>query len=289
MTSSSRLSVVFVATLASLAGCGGKVVVDGTSSMGGGATSTSSSSSSVGGTTSSGPPPIAVCGPNELGILGSLDGQPLSYSVAEYGSFVWTGGLNLFAGTSAGQLVFFTNGPPAGDGQHTDAGFIGIPILPPEQQTPLNNHAGLWLCQAPGPTLQIDPGTGALASAAFSALRSLGACPGKPVSGYLASCKGAKPDCSNGDLVGTVNGQAVHAVFGGSFNDVEILYEGQGLLVPGADLSPYVFIMPQGNADAGAVYCIGGQDAGKLTSLSRLGTCGEAAPIQGSLSVCFVP
>jgi hypothetical protein len=54
-----------------------------------------------------------------------------------------------------------------------------------------------------------------------------------------------------------------------------------------------ILVMPAGSPDPGAVYCVGGSenpDNGPVTvldNLSRLGTCADAPPLEGSLSVCI--
>ncbi len=276
------LTSLLVGALPLLAACGGKVVVDrlpGEPGAGG------SSPVSVG----SGGPPLASCGPKEQAILGVLDGAPLSFSVPVSGAGQREGFFVLSA-QQGSHLILFTSSSPDGSAQHADVGLLGIPVLAEGDPSPLSTHQGLWICDDTGLTGAISPKTLSIEPVTFTAPRSLGACPGEPVSGQLTECEDGV-GCSFSDLDGVVGGQPVHAVFDGGFNG-ENMFQGRGLLASGSSLQPFVFLMPEGSPDPGALYCVGSVGADPATGnlvlgdLSRLGTCAEATPIAGAVSVC---
>ena len=285
----SSLSLLFFTTLLIgaplLAACGGKVVVDGLSGQPGAGGSPPVSAGS-------GEPPLASCGPKEHAILGVLDGDPLSFSVSLTGAGQREGFFVLTA-EQGSHLILFTSSSPDGSAQHADVGLLGIPVLPEGDPSPLSTHQGLWICDDTGLTGAISPKTLSIEPVTFTAPRSIGACPGKPVSGQLTECEDGV-GCSFYDLDGVVGGQPVHAEFEGGFAG-ENMFKGRGLLASGGPLNPFVFLMPEGSPDPGALYCVGSVGADPSTGnlvlgdLSSLGKCAEATPIAGSVSVCVGP
>jgi hypothetical protein len=277
--SSLLLTSLLLGALPTLAACGGKVVVDGEPGAGG------SSPVSVG----SGEPALPTCGPKEQAILGVIDGVPLSFSVPSTGAGQREGFFVLTA-EQGSHLVLFTSSSPDGSAPHADVGLLGIPVLPAGDPSPLSTHQGLWICDETGITGKISPKTLSIEPLTFTAPRSLGACPGQPVSGQLMECDNGV-GCGLSDLDGVVGGQPVHAEFDGGFAG-ETMFQGRGLLASGGPLNPFVFLMPEGSPDPGALYCVGSADTDAATGnlvlgdLSRLGTCAEATPIAGSVSVC---
>lgn len=283
------LTTLLLGALPTLAACGGKVVVDGLPAETGEPGAGGSSSVSVG----SGEPPVPTCGPKEQAIAGVIDGVPLQFSVPSTGAGQHEGLFILSAEQGSHLIFLFASSSPDGSASHPDVGLLGLPVLDEGDLSPLSTHQGLWICDETGLTGKFSPTALSIESVTFTAPRSLGTCPGKPVSGQLTSCNDGV-GCAFSALDGTVGGQPVHAQGGYGFAG-ERTFQGRGVLASGSPLNPFVLLMPDGSPDPGALYCVGSVSADPTTGnmvlgdLSRLGTCAEATPIAGTVSVCASP
>jgi hypothetical protein len=160
----------------------------------------------------------------------------------------------------------------------------------------------IWLCDADHPTVTFSPLGSPEAqtidvASTLASLRNLGSCPGAPVDAKLTS--------SIGPLAGVLNGTSFESaivmpiVYPSphlGYGDAVLAYQGGGALLwetGTAQREAGVILMAAGSPDPGAVYCFDGPDyawgsAGPsvVPNLTRLGTCAEAPPVKGSLSVC---
>ena len=284
------LALLALASTSSL-GCGGKVVVDGVAlGVGGGGGSGGSAAQGSGGGNG------ITCAVNEFSLVGSIDGVPIDLTVATQQSTT-SKELLVSSGEGGGHVILLASGcSPTEDVCATDVGMFRVPVVPLVVGEPQVANQGLWVCDAPGPTVTIPPVWTVTTPVKFTSLRRLGTCPGVPVEGQLTRCDQGIA-CAKGGVIGTVAGHPVNAAFVGSFavNDLveEVDLAGRGVLLRDSGLDPTVFMMPDGTGDAGAIYCIGsvGGDpaTGEATlgSLSRLGTCADAVPIAGSVTACL--
>jgi hypothetical protein len=154
-------------------------------------------------------------------------------------------------------------------------------------------------------TVLVNDLTRVFATTKLTSLRMLGVCPGAPVDAKLQISTTMTPSGLEPDLLtGTIGGVAFQALeqgggFGVGTSEPDLwpgggeFFEGGGLVQQGGDGDPGgILVMPAGSPDPGAVYCVGSSewlDGGAVTvlhDLSRIGTCADAPPLSGSLSVC---
>lgn len=284
------LAVLALGFTQAVGGCGGKVVVDGIALGDGGGGSGGSLAQGSGGANG------ITCKANEFGLVGSIDGVAIDLQVP-FEHYSISEGILASTGQGAGRIILLASACSLLEGTcATDTGLFRVPAVPLVPGQPLLANQGLWVCDAPGPTVTTVPLTTSFQPVTFASLRRLGTCPGVPVEGQLTRCdKGVA--CAADGVIGTVAGHPVNATYSGSFatNDltVETDFDGRGLLLWDSGPDPSVFVMPDGTGDAGAIYCIGSVGADPATgesilgNLSRLGTCADAQPIAGSVTACI--
>jgi len=253
----------------------------------------------------SGPP--EGCGEvRTMVITGTVGGAPVQID-APFAGNATSAGVIAFAEPS-GETAIFTPRTffPNGDPDPSTSFFGGsspsaVVTIQPAAGTggPLSG-----VCDAGHPvvtftTVLVKDLTHVFATTKLTSLRMLGVCPGAPVDAKLQiSIITAPSGLFHFLLTGTVGGIAFQAAsYGSGFGaGTAVLdsggefFEGGGLVQEGEPGG--ILVMPAGSPDPGAVYCFGGSedlDYGAVTvlhDLSRLGTCADAPPLSGSLSVC---
>ena len=286
------LLLLGAAALSTLAACGGKAVVDGVNvdGTGGGTSGATGPTSGISGTSGtsgaggsgSGSGSVAVmppCGVGKVGFAGAIAGTLLLEAVDEDTLF-WTEGT--VGGVTASDGVFLFPWRP--DDPAPALGLVRIPSPPADQSSPLPTSPGQWICDAETPNAETANGFPFLITnpVTLSGLHRLGTCPGTPIGGEFV-CKDGS--CSLGEVGGTLTGGDVDPSTRGF-----TVFFGGGLFVNLSAGSGGVLLLPQDHPDAGALYCVGTvvDDGGavKLGALSRLGTCAEAEPVAGGVTVC---
>lgn len=276
------LLLLGTAALSTLAGCGGKAVVDGfnTEGSGGGSSvgvTATAGSNGAGGAGSATLPPS--CDAGKIGFAGTIAGN-LLFDVVNQGLLFGTedtvGGIT----ESGGVFVF-----PSGIGDPAPSlGFVRIPDPSAGLPSLIPTSPGQWICDSKTQTADTIVGFPAFLASpvTLSSLRRLGTCPGKPIGGEFV-CKDAS--CTLGEVGGTMTGGEVDT----STPGLTAFFEG-GLFLNISAESGGMLLLPRDHADAGALYCVGSvvSDGGavKLGKLSRLGTCAEGEAIAGDVTVC---
>jgi hypothetical protein len=237
-----------------------------------------------------------VCGPDSVGLQGSLDGEPVldAYAWIDRG---FRGPLYKAFFQTRGK-VFLVGETSVGMSGGTTAA-RGFFRMPDEGPAP-----GAWFCAGDGSSVTFDQDADRTAFT-LAPLSRLGACPGAPVSGEITACLGSDPGlCPTGTTFeGMVGDTAVDfgnfvSGWGGAILIYEIHLENGAIMALDIELDTVlsgVLKMPPDGPDADAIYCIGGGsmipgggNAIQITvgGLSRLGTCAGATPAMGSLTGC---
>jgi hypothetical protein len=139
----------------------------------------------------------------------------------------------------------------------------------------------------------------------LASLSSLGACPGTPVNGQITACLGDSSCVDGNTFEGTLGdvsfdyGAAITG-WGGVIDIYQVRLDNGGFvvldIVQDTVLGGLLFMAP-GGPDPGALYCLGSgsmQPGGpapnaisfSVGGISRLGTCADAAPVEGAVSGC---
>jgi hypothetical protein len=221
-----------------------------------------------------------TCGTNDVCFTGTIDGVALQDEVTEGELFATE---DLVGGITEGDGVFFF--PTSQQQAPPSVGVLRIPSAAP-------SDPGQWICDPLLPS--IPQGNDELtlsflpAPVTLTTLRRLGTCPGAPIGGEIV-CQGSTATCDLGDLGGTMTG----GVIDGSSPYMTPFFNG-GLFLDVSAQSGGLLQLPDDNADAGALYCVGSvkvavDGAVTLSGLSRLGTCAEATALGGELTVSEGP
>jgi hypothetical protein len=239
-----------------------------------------------------------VCGPDSVGLQGSLEGEDVAESYAyidrgfrgpQYKAFFQTKGKVLLVGDAG---IGTTGGTTAAR---------GVFRMPDEGPAP-----GLWLCAGDGSNVTFDKdGDPDRTAFTLSSLSRLGTCPGTPVSGEITACLSSDPAfCPTGTTFEGTLGDTTFdfgnfvSGWGGAILVYEIFLENGAVIaldIQQDTVLSGVLRMPPDGADADAIYCLGGGsmipgggNSIQITvgGLSRLGTCAGATPIQGALTGC---
>jgi hypothetical protein len=227
-----------------------------------------------------------VCaGVDQLNVDGTLDGLP-AHAEAKWES---VGGVGTgFEVTTLGAGVlyarFASKGTSLSDPPTSELGWLRLP--------PASTEAG-WLCNDALTNLDevyLDGGSNATAS--WTRVHRLGACPGTPVDGSLTLTGLGSPAylSVSGTLAGTP--VSMTAGSGGLSQDRIAVDLGDGGFLY-VDLSSHPIlaeiIMPRDSVDPDVIYCVGTvvPNGASLTfgDLSRLPHCGDT-PVAGSLGIC---
>ncbi len=303
-----RWSFTFI-LLASVAACGGNVVVDGSGTGTAGAGGSVSPGSGPGGGTlvgttsgggtpgstvtvgpggSGGSTPAVTCpGNGAVAFQGTLDGvvfPPTVIPVDTAGGN--TGGIGDFTPVPDGLVGYQLANPSAPPDQPN--AITGLLFLPMGGQDP---H--VWFAFGPGSTLLVD--SQGNQNLDLQGLRNLGVCPAAQGSGSLSLCDfGACPGGAMTSTTGSVDGTS----FDWGSNAVNSLgpymtwANGAELALVGGpgNLTAGMLLMPPVGPDPGAYYCVGTWTVSGSTAifgnLTRVGTAAQAKPA-GSLSGCF--
>jgi hypothetical protein len=220
-------------------------------------------------------------------LTGSIDNQPEHFAgPLSGGTFSSTAGILGFA-DNEGYLVV------PGDSFQPGV-FLSPEVLvqlPPGVPDPRS-----WFCAIDAPITAI--GEPMAITSTLHDLRRLGACPGTPVTGQLVDCDPVL-GCAGGQIQGQL-GANDFTIQGAGSNALPGLWESNDLPSGGVLVLRWPSIgatgagmlrTPNDTSDPGAVYCIGSAVIGAggkvtLSDVSRLGTCAEAKPVAGELSVC---
>jgi hypothetical protein len=256
----------------------------------------------------SGPP--ERCGdPGTMAITGTVGGVPVQID-APFSGMATSEGIIALAQPSGATAIFTPQTFfPDGDPDPSTSFYAGSTpsAVATIQPTPVASGPLSGICDAGDPvvtfTLVEENSLFHLnVTTRLASLRRLGVCPGAPVDAKLSLS--FDPNTPSILLTGTVGGTSFQAnfyepIFGsssvpGASPAQAGFFKGGGLLQQPPDASlPAILVMPAGSPDPGAVYCVGGYedlDGGAvtvLTNLSRIGTCADAPPLSGSLSICI--
>lgn len=243
-----------------------------------------------------------VCAAGKLAYKGTVAGAPVSFGAASQGGLTSTASswwLARYAPPS--QLYAF------GPGAITEQ-----PLLASDEvflQGGWEGSSDAWYCAPAGAFSGSKSGQIPLDyTFSLPTIRQLGTCPGTPVEGSLTGCaSSSKGDtsCGSSGLVGSLDGVAIDSGASGAVSYTKdtpgalFLFDEQRSVLGVATFEGKTtgFVLRHDPvSDRRTLYCLGDgttfSHEGTLTrvhvpSLSRLGTCGEAAATAGSLSGCM--